>query len=130
MGARENAALIRRGYAAFSAGDMATLTELFADDIVWNVAGSGGLSGAKQGRDAVFAYFGEVTARSGGTLQIALHDVMGGERHAIGLHHEDAERENRVLYEDVMLVFHIRDGRVTEVWEIPDDPASFNGFWA
>ena len=40
MGARENAALIRRGYAAFSAGDMATLTELFADDIVgtWSVA--------------------------------------------------------------------------------------------
>jgi hypothetical protein len=65
MGARENAALIRRGYAAFSAGDMATLTELFADDIVWNVAGSGGLSGAKQGRDAVFAYFGEVIAREG-----------------------------------------------------------------
>ena len=32
MGTTEDVEVIRRGYAAFSAGDMATLTELFADD--------------------------------------------------------------------------------------------------
>ena len=59
MGAKENADLVRRGYAAFSAGDMATLTEVFAEDAVWHVPGDGGLAGDKKGRDACFAYFGD-----------------------------------------------------------------------
>jgi len=37
MGFADNASLVRRGYAAFSTGDMATLSELFADDAVWHV---------------------------------------------------------------------------------------------
>ncbi|HEY1003441.1 MAG TPA: nuclear transport factor 2 family protein [Streptosporangiaceae bacterium] len=37
MGSEDNANLVRRGYAAFSTGDMATLTELIADDAVWHV---------------------------------------------------------------------------------------------
>jgi ketosteroid isomerase-like protein len=37
MGSADNASLVRRGYAAFSTGDMATLSELFADDAVWHV---------------------------------------------------------------------------------------------
>jgi len=53
MGAKENADLVRRGYAAFSAGDMATLTELFAEDAVWHVPGDGGLAGDKKGETPV-----------------------------------------------------------------------------
>ena len=34
MGSEDNANLVRRGYAAFGTGDMATLSELFADDAV------------------------------------------------------------------------------------------------
>jgi ketosteroid isomerase-like protein len=39
MGSGDNADLVRRGYAAFSTGDMATLSELFASDAVWHVPG-------------------------------------------------------------------------------------------
>ena len=63
MGTAENVELVRRGYEAFNAGDMATLSELFAEDAVWHVAGNGVLSGTKQGRDAVLAYFGELGSR-------------------------------------------------------------------
>src|ERR1017187_1567108 len=91
MGAEDNADVVRRGYAAFSTGDMATLSELFADDAVWHVPGSGSLSGVKNGRDAILAFFGELMARSGGTIKITLHDVIGGEEHTVALHHEFAE---------------------------------------
>ena len=100
MGSEDNADLVRRGYAAFSTGDMATLSELFADDAVWHVPGSGSLSGAKHGRDAILAFFGELMARSGGTIKITLHDVVGGDEHTVALHHEFAESgSNRVLLE-------------------------------
>ena len=79
MGSEDNANLVRRGYAAFSTGDMATLNELFADDAVWHVPGSGSLSGAKHGRDAILAFFGELMARSSGTIKITLHDVVAGD---------------------------------------------------
>ena len=35
MGAQEDVALVRRGYEAFSAGDMDTLRDLFTEDAVW-----------------------------------------------------------------------------------------------
>jgi len=40
-GATVNTALVRRGYAAFNRGDLATLTELFAEDAVWHCGGRG-----------------------------------------------------------------------------------------
>jgi uncharacterized protein len=41
MAEHPNATLIRKGYAAFATGDMATLDALFANDVVWTVAGQG-----------------------------------------------------------------------------------------
>jgi uncharacterized protein len=129
MGSEEDAKLIRRGYEAFSTGDMATLNELFAEDAVWHVPGTGSLSGPKQGRDAILAFFGELMARSGGSLKVTLHDVVGGNEHTVALHHEFAERDNNRVDQNAVNIFHVRDGRVSEVWELHDDPASNAWLW-
>ena len=130
MGAQENADLVRRGYKAFSAGDMDTLTTLFSDDAIWHVTGHAGLAGDKKGRDQVFGYFGELVSGSGGTLKITLHDVIGGTDHTIGLHHDDAERNGRVLDHNVVLIFHIDNDQITEVWEFHEDQAANDAFWS
>lgn len=130
MGSEENAALVRRGYEAFSTGDMATLTELIAEDAVWHEAGNGGVSGVNKGRDAIFAHFGEEMSRSGGTYKVTLQDVIGGDERVVALHHDSAERDNKVLDQNVVVIFHVRDGRVTEAWEIPDDQASRGDFFS
>lgn len=130
MGAEENAKLIRRGYEAFSTGDMATLTEVFSEDAVWHVTGHGGISGTKRGRDAIFGYFGDLMAGTNGTLKVTLHDVIGGDEHTIGLHHDYAERDGKVLDHNVVLVFHIRDGKAAEVWEMHEDQANNDAFWS
>ena len=131
MGAQENAKTVQRGYEAFSAGDMATLTEIFADEPVWHVSGNGGLAGTKQGRDEVFGYFGALAEMSNGTLKVTPHDVIGGDDHTIGLHHDYAERDGKVLDHNVVLVFHVGDdGRITEVWELHEDVANNDAFWS
>ena len=49
MGSAEDVEVIRRGFAAFSAGDMATLNELFTEDAVWQVLHCQGRSRAGTG---------------------------------------------------------------------------------
>src|SRR5258708_2364438 len=44
-----NVELTRRGYAAFAAGDLATMTELIADDVTWHVTGAGPRTGTGAG---------------------------------------------------------------------------------
>jgi ketosteroid isomerase-like protein len=130
MGSEENAELVRRGYAAFSSGDMATLTELFAENAVWHVPGASPLSGPKEGRDAILAFFGEAMSLSGGTFKVTLDDVVGGETLTVALHHSHGERNGKVLDQKAANVFLIRDGKVVEVSEYSDSGAAADEFWA
>jgi ketosteroid isomerase-like protein len=130
MGSQENAELVRRGYAAFSAGDVATLNELFAEDAVWHVPGTSAISGPKQGRGAILTFFGELMTETAGTATVTVQDVIGGPDHTIGLHHNHSERKNKVDDQDAVLVFTIRDGRVTEVHEFHENTARTDEFWA
>ena len=130
MGADKNIELVRAGYAAFSAGDVATLHGLFAEDAVWHSPGSGALSGAKQGRDAILAFFGETMTRSNGTFTVSLLDLAASDERVYALHHAHAEREGKVIDADNVNVFHISDGVVTEVREFSPDTGESDSFWA
>lgn len=130
MGSQDNAELVQRGYAAFSAGDMATLTELFAEDAVWHAPGSSPMSGSKKGRSAILAFFGEIMTGSAGTATVTVQHVIGGDDHTIGLHRNHAERNGNMLDQDAVLVFTIADGRVTEVKEFHEDTTRSDKFWS
>lgn len=130
MGATENAELVRRGYEAFNAGDLATLGELFAEDAVWYAGGSGALSGKKQGRDAILAYFGELGARSQGSFQAMVQDIVGGENHTVGLQQTRAESDGKTLDIATAISFVLRDGKVVEGREFFEDTAKADEFWA
>jgi uncharacterized protein len=130
MGAEENAELVRRGYAAFSSGDIATLSGMFAEDAVWNVPGDSPLSGPKEGRDAILAFFGDTMTLTGGTFKVTLDDVIGGETHTVALHHTHGERNGKVLDQKAANVFRIVDGQVVEVSEYSDAGGVGDAFWA
>jgi ketosteroid isomerase-like protein len=115
--AHPNEDLVRRGYAAFGTGDMATLDGLFADDIVWHVGGRGSLSGDYSGKAAVLGYFGQLAQETGGTFRIEIHDVLANDEHVVALTSTTAERQGKSLSNSPgVQVFHVRDGQVTESW--------------
>ncbi len=130
MATTENVELVRRGYEAFNAGDMETLTEIFAEDAVWHVAGNNVLSGTKQGRDAILAYFGELGARSAGTLKVEVRDIVGGDQHTVGIQHNSAQNNGKSMDLDVTIVFEVRDGKITSGQEFIEDSAKSDEFWA
>ncbi|MGO4122376.1 nuclear transport factor 2 family protein [Arthrobacter sp. YAF16] len=129
MGNAENVELVRRGYEAFNAGDMATLSELFAEDAVWHVAGSGVLSGTKQGRDAILAYFGELGARTQGNFQAKVQDIVGGESHTVAIQQTHGEGNGKTLDMGTVITFVVRDGKIAEGREYFEDTAKSDDFW-
>ena len=106
-----NEDLIRRGYDAFSSGDMDTLRELFHPDIVWHASGRSQLAGDHQGVDVVLGFFGQTMEMTGGNFGIEVHDILANDEHAVGLHTAHAEREGRTLQDNNTLVSTSATGR-------------------
>ena len=129
MAEHPNVSLLKKGYEAFATGDMATLRELFADDIVWHVSGASPLAGDHSGREAVFAFFSRSAELSGGTLRIELHDVLANDEHAVALARETASRQGKRLNAREADVYHVRNGKVTEFWSFAEDQRLTDAFW-
>ena len=64
MSEQENKELIKKGYAAFSAGDVPAVLELFDDDIEWVQPGRSAISGTFHGKDEVMDFMGRLAEKS------------------------------------------------------------------
>lgn len=125
-----NVGLVRKGYEAFAKGDMATLTEMFTENVVWHVAGNSPLSGEHRGRDAVFAFFRLTAELSGGTYRVELHDALANDEHAVGLSRATASRQGKQLDSLDVETYHVRNGKITEAWSFVQDQRVTDEFWS
>ena len=125
MAEHPTAAWIREVYAAFFAGDLKTTGESFADDIIVHVAGRNPLSGSYQGKDQVFAM---VAAESELVSDLAaeIHDVLASDGHAVVLRTDSLSRNGRSWTGPVVDVMHVKDGKVTEYWNIALDQYGYD----
>jgi hypothetical protein len=128
--AHPNEDLARRGYEAFATGDMATLNELFADDIVWHAPGRNELAGTFRGKDEVFANLQKNMELTGGTFKLDIHAILADDEHAVTLLRASAEREGKALNDNTVQVFHIKDGKLAESWLHPSDAYASDEFWS
>ena len=130
MAADENAALVRRIFAAFAEKNGYALRDVFATDAVWRVPGSGALAGTFEGRDAIFRFLGKLPKETDGTYSSELVDVLASDDRAAALYRARGTRRGRTLELDQVLLFRLAEGVVTEVLALPSDPAAFDAFWA
>ena len=128
--AAENARLLAQGYHAFATGDMATLNQTFSPDIVWHVQRLGILSGHHRGWDAVLAFFGRSMALTNGTFRVTPLEVLANGEGAAAVVRSQGERNGRALDDRQIHHFHIRDGRVVEVWQFIGDAEATHDFWS
>ncbi len=126
-----NEAVVRKGYEAFSKGDIETLqNEIFTDDIVWHVPGRNPLSGDYKGISEVLGYFGQLGELSGGTLQVTLEDALADDERTVGLHHAAGTRDGKTLDADEILVFRFRGDKVSEAQGYSGDQYATDQFWS
>ena len=128
--AHPNEDLIRRGFDAFSKGDMDTLRELFHADIAYHVPGRSSVAGDYQGQDEVLGLFARIFELSGGTYRIELHDAVVNDGHAVALFTARGQREGTTLQDRTVLVSHVRDGRFAEIWIVSEDLYALDAFFA
>ena len=129
MADHPNVELLRKGYAAFGAGDMQTVDALLSDDIVWHSPGNNPLAGDYKGKDQVFGLFAKLVELTEGTFRQEIHDLLANDEHAVALCTLSASRGSKSVEFPVANVSHIRDGRVTEFWTATTDPQASIDFW-
>lgn len=131
MADHPNAARLRKGYEAFKTQDLETISDLFADNIVWHVPGTSPLAGDYKGKEEVFGFFMKTAELSNGTFAIDIHDVLANDDHGVALVHVTGERDGKRLDQNQAHIFHMdSDGRATEFWNMAEDLASVDEFWS
>jgi ketosteroid isomerase-like protein len=130
MGMKENAEVVRNGYDAFAKGDLDTLRELIAADVVWKVPGKSPVAGNKEGIEATLAYFAQLFELTDGTVKAEPLDVAVGAEHVIVKQITSGERKGKSLQLDAVLVFSVRDGKISGCSEFESDQYKLDEFFS
>ena len=129
MAEHPNIAIARKGYEAFATGDVKSLEQTIADDVIWHVEGRSQLAGTYKGRQEVFGFFGKIAELSGGTFKLDIHDVIANDEHVVVLARSTAERNGKKLDDTGVQVWHVKDGKATEQWLHPGDAHATDEFF-
>jgi ketosteroid isomerase-like protein len=126
-----NADLVRRAHAAFKAGDMATVHELFDyEGMVWTVTGNSPAGGTTTGMDGVLRNFGDIMAFTQGTYNAAPVDYLGSDDHVVALAHVTARRaDGRTIDVPEAVVFKVRNGKLVEAQHMAYDEQAWDSFF-
>jgi ketosteroid isomerase-like protein len=131
MADHPHALLVRKGYDAFTRGDMDTLRGLMSSDATHHVPGTHPLSGDFKGQNAIIDMYGQLFTQTNGTLGVELRQVLvDGRGHAVSVHRFTAERNGRRIDENGAIVFRIVGDKITDLDECVEDIDKSNAFWA
>ncbi|MFF5444837.1 nuclear transport factor 2 family protein [Streptomyces sp. NPDC012888] len=130
MSKHPDCALVRRGYEAFTKGDMDGLGALMTADVIHHVPGTSPLSGHHKGREAVLDLYRRLGTETGGTMQLDLHAVLAdGRGHVMSFHTLRADRGDRGIEIRQGLFFTIVGGKITDIDECTEDIEEEDAFW-
>jgi ketosteroid isomerase-like protein len=124
-----NAQLVREGFEAMTSGDNSWMDEHVADDVVWHVGGNSKWAGEYRGKDAVLDYFARSAKAMGSMPDADVHDILANDDHVvvIGSARARAADGSSAQWKYVN-VFHISDGKATEVWGMAENDADVDPF--
>lgn len=119
--AHPNEDVIRSYVTAFAVGDLDAAKSYLADSIVYHVGGSHSLAGEYRGKELVVEFFKQRSDRTGGTFKVVPHDLLANDEHGVALSSVTAERNGKHFAWDVVTVYHVANGKVTECWVVDGD---------
>ena len=124
-----NVQLVREGFDSFQRGDTTWMDEHLSDDVVWHVGGNSKWAGAYRGKAAVLEYFGRQAQAMSSPPDADVHDILGNDDHVVVLGSARATADDGSSAEwKYVNVFHISDGRATEVWGMAENDADVDPF--
>jgi ketosteroid isomerase-like protein len=130
MAEQPNQLLVRRGFEAFTTGDIETLVEIIADDAVQIMPGNNIIAGEHKGRDAILALYGRLFEETAGTLNVILEGTYAAGNNVVAIYRGTATRNGRSLDQRNALVFEIQHGQAVRLTDMPDDLDAVDAFWS
>jgi hypothetical protein len=117
--------VLRRYADAWTAGDLATVLDLYHDDFVLHYFGESPLAGTHEGKDAALQALGLATARTDRVLVKVVDVLAGAELGALVVVENLAGREvQRVL------LYRVLDGKLGECWLYDQDQRFVDRLWS
>jgi uncharacterized protein len=124
-----NVTLVREGFEAFQKGDMEWMDRHLSEDVVWHVGGNSKWAGAYEGKAQVLDFFARQAQAMGQPPSPDIHDILGNDEHVVALGTASAAGPGGSSAEwKYVQVFHIEDGKATEVWGMAENDAAVDPF--
>jgi ketosteroid isomerase-like protein len=114
--AHPNEEVARSATEALSKGDVDGFLEYHTDDVVVHFPGRGPMAGDHRGKDFLAEMFRQQMEMLDVPAQVEIHDVLANDDHAVALNKISGTRGGRTLDQDQVVVMHLRDGKIAEVW--------------
>jgi ketosteroid isomerase-like protein len=132
MSEHPNAALVRNVADAFIGGDLDALVNAYADDGLYRVPGRNLVSGNYRGHQEIADFFVHLATVTGGTMKLAIDDVIGTDGHAVMFWRLAAERGEKSLDAKGAMAFKIDDAtrKITESWFMYSDQREYDWFYS
>ncbi len=124
-----NIALLKRGYEAFSKGDLDVIREISTADGIWRTPGFGPFEPEYKGIEGTIEYLTKLVEMTDGTFKVEPMTFMADDEHVLVLEHITASRQGRLLDTHVMHVYDVHDGKVFETTEFVAEPRKLEEFW-
>ena len=128
--ADEKERIVRRLLAALEARDVAAISGLLADDVLYHFPGRGPVAGTYRGREEVLGLFGAFASLFDGPLEMASHDVIASEAHVVDLATYTAVRGGQPFTWNAVRLYHVDGDRISDVWLMIGDVYAFDDWLA
>ena len=103
----------------------------YADEVVLHIGGRSPIAGDYHGLDDFRRYVHVLTEQLRGDFEIAeIHDVVANDEHTVALLRERAVREGRSFVFNRVIVYHVRGGKISEIWVHEDDQTAVDEFFS
>ena len=112
--------------------------DLAVEDIVWHFAGDSPVGGEYRGHDGVARFFSAMIDRLGAPgvdrpgveHALELHDMLASDEHVVVLWRRTGKAGGATLDTPGVGVYHVRDGKISEVWVLHWDQQAADAFFA
>jgi ketosteroid isomerase-like protein len=108
-------------------GDMEAFSGFFVDDVVVHFPGKSSLAGEYKGKDQLFEMFGRWQERTP-EFTFDPHAYLANDGHGVCLQFSHYKRGNEQMDSNDVIVYHFRDGKVSEVWLLSYDEDAVDAF--
>jgi hypothetical protein len=121
---------VMRLYAdAWRAGDPVGMQALMSDDVVLHLFGHSPIAGTFKGKEDLSRIVRLLQEMTGRKL-LELHEMLVGGDHAVALVRERMERHGNALDLERVFVYHLAEGKITEIWIYDQDQAAVDKMWS